>query len=77
MDASRSNGGTQGSRHAAASHGSVTWMISRATRSPRTSTIDSEHTVTCCRRRGYNVMAEPLEELFAREPDDIHIAKDL
>ena len=41
------------------------------------SATPSEHTVTFYRRRGYAVMAEPLEELFAREPDDIHLAKDL
>jgi len=41
------------------------------------SATPSEHTVTFYRRRGYEVMAEPLEELFAREPDDIHLAKAL
>ena len=41
------------------------------------SATPSEHTVTFYRHRGYQVMAEPLEELLAREPDDIHLAKDL
>ena len=41
------------------------------------SATPSEHTVTFYRRRGYEVMAEPLEELLAREPDDIHLQKDL
>ena len=41
------------------------------------SATPSEHTVTFYRRRGYEVMAEPLEELFAREPDDIHLEKSL
>src|SRR4051812_24249523 len=39
------------------------------------SATPSEHTVTFYRRRGYEVMAEPLEELLAREPDDVHLQK--
>ena len=41
------------------------------------SATPSEHTVTFYRHRGYAVMAEPFEELFAREPDDVHLEKDL
>ena len=41
------------------------------------SATPSEHTVTFYRRRGYEVMAEPLPELLAREPDDVHLQKRL
>ena len=41
------------------------------------SATPSEHTVTFYRRRGYEVMAEPLPELYEREPDDIHLEKRL
>jgi len=41
------------------------------------SATPSEHTVTFYRRRGYEVMAEPLAELLEREPDDIHLGKPL
>ena len=41
------------------------------------SATPSEHTVTFYRRGGYEVMAEPLPELFAREPDDVHLEKRL
>jgi ribosomal protein S18 acetylase RimI-like enzyme len=39
------------------------------------SATPSEHSVRFYRRRGYEVMAEPLEELLAREPDDVHLQK--
>jgi predicted N-acetyltransferase YhbS len=41
------------------------------------SATPSEHTVTFYRRRGYEVMATPLAELFEREPDDVHLDKAL
>jgi ribosomal protein S18 acetylase RimI-like enzyme len=41
------------------------------------SATPSEHTVGFYRRRGYQVMAEPLPELYAREPEDVHLEKRL
>ncbi len=41
------------------------------------SATPSEHTIAFYRRRGYAPMAEPLEELVEREPDDIHLGKSL
>jgi GNAT superfamily N-acetyltransferase len=41
------------------------------------SATPSAHTVTFYRRRGYDVMAEPLPELLAREPEDVHLEKRL
>jgi predicted N-acetyltransferase YhbS len=41
------------------------------------SATPSQHTVGFYRRRGYRVMAEPLPELFAREPEDVHLEKRL
>jgi len=46
-------------------------------RSMVVSATPSRNTVEFYRRRGYELMAEPLRELYALEPEDIHLEKTL
>lgn len=39
------------------------------------SATPSQHTVRFYLARGFRVMAEPLPELVALEPDDVHMSK--
>jgi len=41
------------------------------------SATPSLNTVRFYQRRGYRPMPEPLPELFALEPEDVHMEKDL
>jgi GNAT superfamily N-acetyltransferase len=41
------------------------------------SATPSANTVRFYMRRGYELMARPLAELFEREPDDVHLRKEL
>jgi ribosomal protein S18 acetylase RimI-like enzyme len=41
------------------------------------SATPSENTVLFYRRRGFETMAEPLPELYALEPEDVHLRREL
>jgi hypothetical protein len=59
---------TSGTRPARSAH-------ARNRRTPSPSATPSANTVRFYKGRGFELMAEPLPELFEREPEDVHMRK--